>query len=284
MLRRFFYLASLFSFLIFSACASGVQGTPSPTWIQKTSYVENGRIYAVGISVDTPSIEAGREEAFLQAKQEIRNFAQIHDISGVDIRTERAYQVRHMDRTFTVYRMVSVDLKALKEWKKAVLVATNPAAPPPPPPPSVVHHFPPFSIRDHARIVGWSGDKVIIKAGHRFFIANVGDIIGGVMVAKDERGYVGLVSTAWISQSLDKNPGQTKMRVPDAGEGPAPSDIRLESTSRFTVVLAYNGGKREVPLGGRVGHYAVVAIGRNAIILRDMKTMRDYTVGVPKSK
>lgn len=136
------------------------------------------------------------------------------------------------------------------------------------------------------KIVGWIGDqKVIIKFGRRSFIAKVGDTIDGLKVVKDKNGDISLEDTTSPISKGGHGPGsQSSYAVP--GGGPAGSgqpelkDVRLESTSHFNARLVYRGEEREVQIGSQVGHYNVVSIGNNNIVLRNMVNMKDYTIEV----
>ena len=101
--------------------ADDVLNDATPSWANRSSYVRGDRLFAVGIAVGARTLEEGRQTAFDAAKREIRNFAQIHNIAGVDISTERTYQVQGKDNSFTVYRLISVDRNQLDAWKKQVI-------------------------------------------------------------------------------------------------------------------------------------------------------------------
>lgn len=96
-------------------------GNSRPFWTQKSSYVEGKILYAVGIASHVKTVEAGRQQAWLNGKKEISNFAQIMDLSGVDIGTQMTFQARNSDGTFKVYRLLKVSIPNLTKWKTHLL-------------------------------------------------------------------------------------------------------------------------------------------------------------------
>lgn len=96
-----------------------------PFWTQRSSYVEGQILYAVGVVSHAKTVETGRQQAWENGKKEINNFAQIMDLSGVDITTQMTFQERNKDGTVNVFRLLKVSLPQLIQWKKHLLNESN---------------------------------------------------------------------------------------------------------------------------------------------------------------
>lgn len=95
-----------------------------PFWTEKSSYIEGGYLYVVGIASNAPSVEAGRERAFANGKNEIMNFTQLSNLEGLIIRTQMTFQEK-VDNRFNVYRLMFVDYEDVNALKNRSIELTR---------------------------------------------------------------------------------------------------------------------------------------------------------------
>jgi len=88
-----------------------------PFWTQKSSYMEGDWLYAVGVASDAQSEEAGRTLAYENALGEIRNFAQLSDLSGLEIQTQMTF-TEPAGKAFSVYRLVRTAYEPLIKLRR----------------------------------------------------------------------------------------------------------------------------------------------------------------------
>ncbi len=112
-------VAVLLAFLLAVQADSAEYG--HPFWAEKSSFVEGDVLYAVGVATQAKSQEAGRQTAYESGKRELSNFAQITDLSGLNIETQMTYEELNRDGTFNVFRLLKVDMGELTRWKAKLL-------------------------------------------------------------------------------------------------------------------------------------------------------------------
>ncbi len=91
-----------------------------PFWTEKSSYVEGGYIFGVGVSMNKKSLEEARKASFKAGAWEIANYAQLSDTTMLFVETQMNYDELNKDGTYTVWRLVKVSQKVLKNTKKAL--------------------------------------------------------------------------------------------------------------------------------------------------------------------
>ena len=87
-----------------------------PFWTEKSSYIEGDKLFVVGIASAAPTVEAGREKAFENGKNEIMNFTQISDLNGLLIKTQMTYE-EELNNRYNVYRLMYVDYEGVNALK-----------------------------------------------------------------------------------------------------------------------------------------------------------------------
>lgn len=92
-----------------------------PFWTEKSSYLEDNYLYTVGVSTNAGTKEMGRRLAFEHGKQEISNFIQLINLTGIEIITQMTYEKEDNDGTYNVYRLLKVDYTNLMELKEKQL-------------------------------------------------------------------------------------------------------------------------------------------------------------------
>ncbi len=106
--------------IVLAALLSGqaVAGT-RPFWTEKSSYIEDEHLYVVGAASSVKTEEEGRKKAFENGKIEVQNFAQVSDLSGLEIETQMTFSETNSNGTFNVFRLMRVDHGALLRKKEA---------------------------------------------------------------------------------------------------------------------------------------------------------------------
>jgi hypothetical protein len=92
-----------------------------PFWTEKSSYLEGEYLYTVGLATNAKTKEIGRELAFEHGKQEISNFVQLINLTGIEILTQMTYEKEDEVGTYNVYRLLRVDYPQLMELKEQQL-------------------------------------------------------------------------------------------------------------------------------------------------------------------
>jgi len=63
-----------------------------PPWTEQSSFVLGDTLYAIGTASNAQTSEAGRQAAFINGLEEIRNYGQLSDLDGLMIETQRTYE------------------------------------------------------------------------------------------------------------------------------------------------------------------------------------------------
>ena len=92
-----------------------------PFWTEKSSYLEGEYLYTVGLATNAKTKEIGRELAFEHGKQEISNFVQLINLTGIEILTQMTYEKENDVGTYNVYRLLRVEYPQLMELKEKQL-------------------------------------------------------------------------------------------------------------------------------------------------------------------
>src|SRR5688572_32331077 len=108
-------LQPLLAFLLLAVLSSsmpvaslGTTYNERPWWTERSSFVHGDTIYAVGVASHAKSIEEGRQKAFENGKQELKNLIKPSSVEGVPILTQMTYEEPNQDGTVTVYRLLRV--------------------------------------------------------------------------------------------------------------------------------------------------------------------------------
>jgi hypothetical protein len=119
MLRLFSRVAAL-AFLLVAIQAHSAEYN-RPFWTEKSSYIEGVVLYAVGVATQAKTQEEGRQGAYENGKKEVSNFAQVTDLSGLNIETQMTFEETNPDGTRNVFRLLKVDMQELTRWKTSLL-------------------------------------------------------------------------------------------------------------------------------------------------------------------
>lgn len=119
MLKLFSRIAAL-AFLLVAMQAHSAEYN-RPFWTEKSSYVEGEVLYAVGVATQAKTQEEGRQGAYEHGKKEVSNFAQVTDMSGLNIETQMTFEEINPDGTRNVFRLLKVDMQELTRWKTSLL-------------------------------------------------------------------------------------------------------------------------------------------------------------------
>lgn len=84
-----------------------------PFWIERSAFVHENCLFAVGIASDAKTPEAGRLTALETAKQELQSF--LKRLSSEMIETKDTYEELNSNGSYTVYRLVMIPLTDLPE-------------------------------------------------------------------------------------------------------------------------------------------------------------------------
>lgn len=154
-LAGFVLLVIISPFLISSASADSLN---RPLWTEQAMFQFGNDSFFVGQSSCAKTSEEGRQHAFGHGVQELLNYAQIRDVSGLYVDTQMVFEVTDSpgcpQNTVTVWRLLRVDADRL-----AKLVATShrlrngERAQPSPTP------------RQHALSLGMSRDEIFDRFG-----------------------------------------------------------------------------------------------------------------------
>lgn len=89
--------------------------TTRPFWTEKSSFIEGGDLFVVGVASHVRSVEEGRQKAFEHGKVELMNFAQVTDLEaqGLVVETQMTYEESNSDGTVTVFRLLRVPMTKL---------------------------------------------------------------------------------------------------------------------------------------------------------------------------
>lgn len=90
-----------------------------PFWTEQSSFTFDDTLYAVGVATQAPSVEAGRQAAFTNGLEEIRNYAQVHTLDGLLIDTQMTYEEPQANGTVSIWRLLRVSLVALRSVKES---------------------------------------------------------------------------------------------------------------------------------------------------------------------
>jgi hypothetical protein len=95
----------------------GVAESTRPFWTEHSSFAFSDTLYAVGVASDAPSSETGRQAAFMNGLEEIRNFGQMSNLDGLLIETQMTFEQPQSNGRVSVWRLLRVSLDGLRVLK-----------------------------------------------------------------------------------------------------------------------------------------------------------------------
>lgn len=90
----------------------------TPFWIQRSTFIEDGRLYAVGVSELNSDRSKARLQAMDRAVVEIQNYLQLTDIKVLTVDAQTLHEVQEGSK-WQVYRLISVDHEEAMNLKAA---------------------------------------------------------------------------------------------------------------------------------------------------------------------
>ena len=86
-----------------------------PFWTEQASFTFDDTLYVIGVATKATSVEAGRQAAFINGLAEIRNYAQVDNLDGLQTATQMTFEESQGDGTVSIWRLLRVSLGALSE-------------------------------------------------------------------------------------------------------------------------------------------------------------------------
>lgn len=99
-----------------------VADTKRPFWTEKSSYMEGDRVYFIGVSTNSPSIEVGRALARKAIEQELSSYLGVMNIKGVTLNTQVTFEEK-ADHHLNVYRLMWVSVDQIQDFRQRLLDA-----------------------------------------------------------------------------------------------------------------------------------------------------------------
>jgi len=124
--------------------------TDRPVWTEQSSFTFGDTFYAVGISSNAASSETGRQAAFINGLEEIKNYGQVSNLDGLMIETQMTYEQPQANGRVSVWRLLRVSIEGLRSVQATRSVRSVQKPQPPPPaqvsttPEPLVRHTEPF--------------------------------------------------------------------------------------------------------------------------------------------
>jgi hypothetical protein len=88
-----------------------------PFWTEQASYTLGDTLYAIGVATKATSVEAGRQTAFTNGLEEIRNYAQVDNLEGLQVATQMTYEEPQSNGTVSIWRLLRVSVEGLRMLK-----------------------------------------------------------------------------------------------------------------------------------------------------------------------
>lgn len=88
-----------------------------PFWTEQSSFTLGDTLYVIGVATKAASVEAGRQLAFTNGLEEIRNYSQLTNLENLLVETQRTFEEPQKDGTVSVWRLLQVPLHALRGIK-----------------------------------------------------------------------------------------------------------------------------------------------------------------------
>ena len=159
-IRSYCQLVIVLSLASLASSAHGDDVLSHPFWTEQAMFRFGDEMFFAGRASCASSVEAGRQQAYESAVQEIRNFTQTHEIAGVTIETQMVYEAPDSPgcapNKVNVWRLLRVPTVDLDR-----LVRRGRSASPSASSPSVAQIVP-----DRTLQVGMSKDQIWERVGH----------------------------------------------------------------------------------------------------------------------
>ncbi|WP_455387928.1 hypothetical protein [Petrachloros mirabilis] len=139
--------------------ARGDDVSSHPFWTEQAMFRFGDEMFFAGRASCAPSVEAGRQQAYEAAVQEIRNFTRTNEIAGVTIETQMVYEAPESPgcapNKVNVWRLLRVQIADLERLVRRAR-STSPSA-----------GFPSVAqaVRDRTLQVGMSHDQIWERVG-----------------------------------------------------------------------------------------------------------------------
>jgi hypothetical protein len=88
-----------------------------PFWTERSSFTFDNELYAVGVASNAASVEAGRQQAFINGMEEIRNYGQVASLDGLLIATQMTFEQPQGNGRVSVWRLLKVSMGELRAVK-----------------------------------------------------------------------------------------------------------------------------------------------------------------------
>jgi hypothetical protein len=96
-----------------------------PFWTEQASFAFDNELYAIGVASNAASVEAGRQAAFINGMEEIRNYGQVANLNGLLIETQMTFEEPQGDGRVSVWRLLRVSMEQLRAVKGELRVVKN---------------------------------------------------------------------------------------------------------------------------------------------------------------
>jgi hypothetical protein len=90
-----------------------------PFWTEQASFTFDDTLYAIGVATNAPSSEAGRQAAFTNRLNEIRNYAQVDTLNNLQVETQMTFEQPQSDGRVSVWRLLRVSMDGLRAVRPA---------------------------------------------------------------------------------------------------------------------------------------------------------------------
>lgn len=101
---------------------SSVFGETAPFWTEKSSFVESGKIYVVGIATGSKTVEEARQAALRNAEAELFGLLHIKSLHGIVFQTQMTHQEQSKDGLWKVYRLMWIPVRMMEQLDKKGVV------------------------------------------------------------------------------------------------------------------------------------------------------------------
>jgi hypothetical protein len=90
-----------------------------PFWTEQAAFTFDNELYAIGVASNAASVEAGRQAAFINGMEEIRNYGQVSNLNGLLIQTQMTFEEPQSDGRVSVWRLLRVSMGDLRVVKNS---------------------------------------------------------------------------------------------------------------------------------------------------------------------
>jgi hypothetical protein len=152
-------LVILLGVALLASSARGDDVSSRPFWTEQAMFRFGDELFFAGRASCAPSVEAGRQQAYEAAVQEIRNFTRTNEIAGVTIETQMVYEAPESPgcapNKVNVWRLLRVQTADLERLVRRAR-STSPSAGSP----SLAQ-----AVRDRTLLAGMSHDQIWERVG-----------------------------------------------------------------------------------------------------------------------